>query len=1000
MEPAFDVEEVFYGRVLRTDSGDTLVSPLTTVHVDPETGVADPASLEPLATSVDVDEWIPFDLGPRFVPPTVPRDAGFVVRFRKPLDPASIVADRFDAKGKRTRPGSIQLADRHGQFYRTILRVIGERDVLVALDEPAPVLPRSPLGFGPGGTPAKDPEGHVRLLVPSGGPHVPRTPEGETLVPRADGLGEEATGIGCNPGNERLDFIHDAQLLPVTPSYAGFLPDDHAPRIVRVHAFEATLNPAGGDRVGKRFLEDADASFDVLANGGLGEWAQHFLIVRPDAANEERVLVQLHDATRLELEDPIAELPESGDRYRLERLEYFEPNPAHPLDPDVFDPDNPENDNNIDLANFLQVREIDARGEPFGPLLDPTLPLPAFSEIGLRFDTPMSVSSLNPWESVRVALNPDPGPDAELMTRIVHDERRERFWIQPVRDDSETGESVTVGWGPGVRKLQLLVRSLPGDDFLLNQLGRSRWQDLLDRGARTVRSSAGVRLAVPTHDFDAGEPFTLYRHLFTADEAISSQSEPPESLDWRVLVHRFQGQPVAANDPDTDAVGWRFHDHEGVYHPLPDGFDRTRDLLTGQPLSFLTKVHDDFVPPPDSPLTPQTSGVSTPLLHDVRPTDGAAPWSFQGARFQHLYRDVDASPSLDLAGTLLDLYRVSFAPIGGNVTADTYQNVSLHAAHSHLRPITAQDGVNLHEPGYGLSEAFDQSTFEKIWLEGEQNLCPGSLPVEGPNYLPNSRVTCVAVGTTWKLSQSQLFTPPGTEHPYHAWPEFTQPFQYNNGDRPAFRETERQDFNAAAGEEVWLEKREDTPLYDNRGGDSLLLEYRLRPQVNAISGRNGFTFALGALVAPLPNYRVFSRGTSANPLFPDRIDDDPRARCAVVSAGGSGLPGDNARYFATFDYAKTTSKLTSPFIRTENTQVPSFETALLWPPLDDAPTGASLSLLYQGADSAAGDAATATGEHPSIGDGHPFLRVVIEFVGSRDPGLTPVLDTVAIPYLR
>ena len=174
------------------------------------------------------------------------------------------------------------------------------------------------------------------------------------------------------------------------------------------------------------------------------------------------------------------------------------------------------------------------------------------------------------------------------------------------------------------------------------------------------------------------------------------------------------------------------------------------------------------------------------------------PWEHNGARFQHVLRDVDASPSLDLRGTLLDLYRISFAPIGNTVTSDIYEDVSVHAGHSPLRPITISDGVGALEPNYGLGEFFDYDSYFEQQVNGEVQ-CVDLLSAEAPNTYAEGLTTTVEAGTRWTLTPAQLFVPDGTELLYHPFPEFSQRFQYNNGDIPPEHVQQREEVNELAG---------------------------------------------------------------------------------------------------------------------------------------------------------------------------------------------------------
>ena len=115
---------------------------------------------------------------------------------------------------------------------------------------------------------------------------------------------------------------------------------------------------------------------------------------------------------------------------------------------------------------------------------------------------------------------------------------------------------------------------------------------------------------------------------------------------------------------------------------------QTNGLLAGSPVVFVTKIHDQFFPP-EGQFAVLFTGLPAPLTSNVITANSA----HDGARFQSVWRDFDCSPnSLALAGTLLDLYRVSWAPIGGNVSTDNYSDVSIHCAHAPLRTYASPVG--------------------------------------------------------------------------------------------------------------------------------------------------------------------------------------------------------------------------------------------------------------------------------------------------------------------
>src|SRR5262249_43568515 len=151
-------------------------------------------------------------------------------------------------------------------------------------------------------------------------------------------------------------------------------------------------------------------------------------------------------ATTIAIADAWAELPADGDSFRLARPEFFEPDLADPIDPALFDTDDPQNLANRSLANFVEAYEIDATSGnvlPNASSIPLTQTLPAYSELRVHFDEPMAADSLLPWESFRVAFDPDVGTDTgaseELLTDVSLDASGTTASIRPVRVDAGAG---------------------------------------------------------------------------------------------------------------------------------------------------------------------------------------------------------------------------------------------------------------------------------------------------------------------------------------------------------------------------------------------------------------------------------------------------------------------------------------------------------------------------------------------------------------------------------
>ncbi|HET6163736.1 MAG TPA: hypothetical protein VFG37_08720 [Planctomycetota bacterium] len=1006
--------DVRYGRLVDEGNGPRLVSPLTTVDLDPITGFVIPGSLQPLAQGVDVETAQTVGIGPDYLPVVIPRNGVVELRFSAPLDPRSLAADVLDADGRLVEDGSVQLRTDSG------------KGVALTLSQPAPdvvwlspvtartlAFPPSPVDFGPDGDPRASATGYLRLQLPSAGPRVVKGLGGATIGVRGDGLGSVATPIGLNPGNRVLDFVVHGWLLPTGDTFNGFLPDLRPPRIVRACVRERSLDFAAGDAATATEVHDASASFATLARGGLGEWAGARLTLRPGRADEETRYVATNTEQDLTLRDAFAANPRDGDVVRLERAESFEPDPLHPADPETWDPFDPENAANSDFTRFVAAYEVDANGFAVSGPLALDRPLPPFSELRVRFSEPIDPASLGCYEDFQVRFEPDRGFGSEHLSQAVLDPSGTTAILRPALEDPSSGTFQMVGWGRGVQELRLVVSLVPKVSYLQRRMSDDAIASFLDEGRRGVTDLGGEPLAFPDSQFDPAHPALEYSFPFVSDESASTQQPPPVVASWGVIVHRMQGRPHTDVDPVTGEPGVRYADQVGCYWPIADVNLLANGYLAGAPVTYMTKIHDDVFPPLYGQFAAFSMGAATPLASY---TTASGPQPHDGARFQTVYRDVDCSPNRDaLAGTLLDLYRLSWAPIGGHVTSDLYEDISIHCAHSSQRPSTAVTTYGGYSGAAfmfsGLCAPFDYDSWVSIIDPNGHHACGMDCGwTEGPNYW-DGLVTTVAPGTSYKVTESSLFTPPFDSRSYEPWPAFEDRFQYNNGFIPQAEKDLRKSINDAYdcyAFDPWIERRvySSDPELSNLGGDSLLIEVRIRPQTTNVSRNNGFTFAPGMTCSYWPMFRVFSVGSPGLPVEPDLKMKQIAARCAI---GNTTYPqftgpydGDNSRYFAVFDWIKTTSIITSPFVGVvpAGTADPHWFRPIVLPDPADLPAGTQVHLQFEGANDAKGNGATGFSDDVTSADGRSHLAFRATFVGNPQTLLLPNFDQIAIPYLR
>jgi hypothetical protein len=486
--------------------------------------------------------------------------------------------------------------------------------------------------------------------------------------------------------------------------------------------------------------------------------------------------------------------------------------------------------------------------------------------------------------------------------------------------------------------LRLTLRTVPDSEYLREHMTRDQFSSFQDKGFRGVTDLGGRPLAFSNADFNPTIGYIDYGIQFVA---VTNSGEQYSNIGG--IVHLFQGVPASGNDPNTGDPGVHFFDRPDFYGPhLADINLRVSGRLSGASVTFLQKPIDQDNPPPDGQFFPFPFGVGAPINTTF------------GVRFQHLYRALEASPNpTDLADTFLDLHRVSWAPIGGNVTTDTYENVSVHAAHSECVPDTTQSAGVPNGEFTGLGEAFDPQTPFKF--------CDSGTTQKQQNYVA-PLVTTVPAGTRYVVTETNLFSPPGDRNAYHPWPEFVDRFPYNNS-------------------------------------DSLMMEYRIRPQTTTISFQNGFTFSPGILSTPLPRFRVYSSGDQNNLLNPDDFTD-MRVLCASAKDAGANF-GDNSRYFAVFDYVKVRSRILSSFIGVNGTSAPDYGEPIFEPPLDQLPSGTDVKVEFQGGDGPSGLNTSPWTENINDLDFQwSFVRFRLTLISNDTTLLNPSFDSIVIPYRR
>ncbi len=1028
--PTITLKEIYFGRGLHSEDGKSMqvVSPFTTVLTDPVSDLPVNGSLTPIFPGIDVKTPVSFDLDTFYAPMIVPRNAVLLLRFNRA---PSIDSLRLDSDGLLTTDSPLKVTI-SGQLTPFAVIVKGNDLLLDPVFGDNVGMPASPLAVDGAGNPIASVTG-AGLIAIEAGPNGLKASDGGVYKPRADLLASPDSGgqpVGFNPGNQVLDFFKQSSVGGASKSYSGFLPDEAAPRIVREKKKTGNytpnfLNPTLGDiQTSTVFSIVTNYALDVSQNGGKGEYAGGVLRLRPQGPNREEHVILSHTvlalqggvfrnefvlASKIQIPAKAPAGSEPGDSYEIVRAEYYEPDPEHPIDPKTFDPNDPDLGENVKIENFVEAVDRNGNLEDISQALDPK------STLTMRFSEPMLRESFSAYDSYFVTDDPAASnPGLAYIGRVVSSDRGKAMTFQPYREiqfGPNAGSIEQLGFGPNASALRLHLFTVPSSAILISLLGEQGFADFVSEGHRGATDLGGQPLAFPLGFVSQQQPFLDYAIPFTT---VADPTIP----DTGAIVHRFRGQPSTGSDVNGD-TGVSYNDMPtsicgplgNLYGPrIADVNLFTNGFLSGAPVAFFQKVHDDFNLPPNGQMNPFAGGAPQPIGGNT---------VLGGGKLQHVYRSVDCSPDFEsLAGTILDLYRVDYAPVSGLVQNTVIPDVSIHAGHTATVPDTSQttgipdfaaSGLNgggtpsqwtfggnyttLGDPNTPLVEGSYNATLKETGEALTRQLCYGT---PKPDTLAD-----FYDGKPVVIDAKNLYNPAASaSRTYHPLPVggFDNPFPYNNGALDTLTYPNGVTFGQP---------------FKNRS-ESLLLEYRVRvvDSANPPGTQNSFTFAVGILSSALPRFRIYTVGqgcTSCSngvncavsygppmtglpngggpPLDPDlmvnAIGPDvsfPGLACICYAPPINPIPcapgfnstaitspdaaqiaqgqgqynsannwGDNARYFMVFNYVKRESLIRSPFVRVQPVAVtdPIYLEPIFDPPLSQLPVGTKFDIQFR-----------------------------------------------------
>ncbi len=634
-------------------------------------------------------------------------------------------------------------------------------------------------------------------------------------------------------------------------------------------------------------------------------------------------------------------------------------------------------------VNGVRVRNLSAR-----PLFQPSSLLGA----GL-YRTPQRIGSLVP-DGCWLRFTPDPNhlPNDEVSPLAqVH----LRF-SKPMDPDSFDLDSFQIirgplGTSPDARSIVIgaIVAGLDQRDFTFSPLLPLTHQGISDPYLVRLRSDPNGKPNKGVTDL-AGNPLSI---PFPTIEFTIDPRAPFEKNGGIVLGFGS----VDELDPHP-ARDWRGN----VF------LDSRRDALEPRPVDYFSWPVDRTNPVP-SIMIPFPPGVQTPL-------------SPLGSKLQAVWRYADLGWSVsDITKYDVDVIGLSWAPVGGQVVSDFFEEFEIRLAHSYRLPDETRR--NLGGARYPLSG-----------LGGAGMLFSDNILVDpaSPQIVVHSR----SLG--YRVDPSDLFMA-GSGTDMLPWPMNRNPSSLTTF---TWRDTSVRVLGGPNGGGVPMNIEVGAPLFLEVGvgsfaapwqvpsvGLPLLMEFRCYPSQSGI-GLNALDINLAINTSAQPNFRAYSTGGINNSGAPVLKDPDletfptggfnPRSR---PPGNPTRLAADNALYIGQLDAVLRVSRGHSMWIDSFLSN-PRYLPPLLEPQLHELPAGTEVVLDFRGADAFAtnppgapfnADALDAYGEvrngtvffhagdsdwHSQISeiDGARYFQMRLSFIGNIQTRLAAHLASLAIAF--
>ena len=410
---------------------------------------------------------------------------------------------------------------------------------------------------------------------------------------------------------------------------------------------------------------------------------------------------------------------------------------------------------------------------------------------------------------------------------------------------------------------------------------------------------------------------TIGRISFSLDPSMPSLVTNGKVFDFNVV--NMDGDPLNTGDP--------------VDYPEVRGtflYDLLRGVIRPRPVSRFGAVADASQPVVGA-MVPFTQPIQTPM-------------SNLGSHLMNAWRYHDLGLALlDEANHDIDVEGLNWAPFGGQVQIDHFDNYRISLAHSKWLPDEFINTTSLLPtyPQSGLVKGYDNNPLDHV------NDPMTIVHQKARGYTVNPiELTTASTGTAlfpWPINKGLAIS----DYTYWTWRNTT--VQTTGAPNGQGADTARLDQVTGSM----------TPVSYPAGlvptiGLPLLMEFRCYPDDGAF-GLNGFTIALAVNGSAKPHFRAFSTGGIDTSGVPHQVnpDNDPVAQGGydpTSNPPGAKTPGaDTSFYLGQADFVVRVSRVVSKWMDVGSGQRAYFAAPIVEPAPLEQPTGTQMVLAYRGA---------------------------------------------------